>query len=109
MKKSLIATSLILLLGASAAMAGHGGFGGKGLERMKTALGLSEIQSAQVEVIMQEQRAQMQALRATTEQRIQALLTPDQAAKFAEMKQKREERKQKRQERMQQRHGQGGF
>ncbi|EIJ33734.1 hypothetical protein [Thiothrix nivea] len=112
MKKALIITTLAALLGASVAMADHGfggGFGGKGLDRMKTALGLSDVQASQVEVIMQEQKTQMDAIRTQTEQRIQALLTADQAAKFADMKQKREEHMQKRLEHMQQKQGQGAF
>ncbi|MEZ5452861.1 MAG: hypothetical protein R3E93_08630 [Thiothrix sp.] len=112
MKKALIITTLAALLGASVAMADHGfggGFGGKGLDRMKTALGLSDVQASQVEVIMQEQKTQMDAIRAQTEQRIQALLTADQAAKFADMKQQREEHMQKRLEHMQQKQGQGAF
>lgn len=113
MKKALIITALAAMLGASVAMADHGGFGGgfggKGLDRMKTALGLSDVQATQVEVIMQEQKVKMDALRTETEQRIQTLLTPEQATKFAEMKQKREERMQKRQEHMQQKQGQGAF
>jgi Spy/CpxP family protein refolding chaperone len=113
MKKALIITSLVALLGASVAMADHGfggGFGGgKGLERMKTLLGLSDTQSAQVEVIMQEQKTKMEALRTETEQRIQSLLTPEQASKFADMQQKRQEHMQQRQERMQQKPQDGGF
>lgn len=108
MKKTLMITALIAALGASVAMADHG-FGGKGVERMKTALGLSDTQAAQVDVIMQEQKTKMEALRNETQQRIQALLTPEQAAKFAEMQQQREQHRQQRMERMQQKQGGWGF
>lgn len=91
MKKTLIITSLLALLGASVAMADFGG--GRGMERMKTFLGLSDTQAAQVDSIMQDQQARMQALHDETNQRIQALLTPEQAAKFQEMQQQREQRK----------------
>jgi hypothetical protein len=93
MKKALIITSLVAMLGTSAAMADYGFGGGKGMERMKTFLGLSDTQAAQVDSIMQEQHARMQALHDETNQRIQALLTPDQAAKFQQMEQQRGERK----------------
>lgn len=102
MKKVLVVTALVAMLGATVAMADHG-FGGKGMDRLKTALGLSDVQASQVDVIMQEQKAKMDALREETNQRIQALLTPDQATKFAEIQQKRQERMQKAQQRMQNR------
>ncbi len=87
MKKVLITTALLALLGTSAAMADHGFGGGKGMDRMKTFLGLSDTQAAQVDSIMQDQQARMQALHEETNQRIQALLTPEQATKFQEMEQ----------------------
>lgn len=93
MKKTLIITSLVALLGASAVMADQGMGGGKGMDRMKTFLGLSDTQSVQVDSIMQDQKVRMDALREETNQRIQALLTPDQAAKFQQMEQQRSERK----------------
>lgn len=92
MKKALIITSLVALLGASAVMADQNG-GGKGMDRMKTFLGLSDTQSVQVDSIMQDQKVRMDALHEETNQRIQALLTPDQAAKFQQMEQQRSERK----------------
>lgn len=110
MKKALIITSLVAMLGASVAMADHGfggGFGGRGMEHLKTLLGLSDTQAAQVDVIMQEQKTKMDAIRTETEQRIQTLLTPEQAAKFTEMQQKRQERMQQRQDRMGQKQQQG--
>lgn len=93
MKKALIAVALIGAMGASVAFADHGFGGGKGMDRMKTFLGLSDTQSAQVDSIMQEQQTKMQALRDETKQRIQVLLTPEQAAKFQQMEQQRGERK----------------
>lgn len=93
MKKVLIIASLVAALGASAAMAGHGGgFMGKGADRLKSFLGLNDAQVTQVEAIMQEQKAKMDVLREETDQRIQAVLTPEQATKFQEMKQKRQDR-----------------
>lgn len=98
MKKVLIITSLVAALGASVAMAGPGGFMGKGADRMKEFLGLNDTQVSQVEVIMQEQKAKMDALREETDQRVMAVLTPEQATKFQEMKQKRQERMENRRE-----------
>ncbi|WML91425.1 hypothetical protein [Thiothrix lacustris] len=92
MKKALIITSLVALLGASAVMADQGFGGGKGIDRMKTFLGLSDTQAVQVDSIMQDQQVRMKALREETNQRIQALLTPEQAAKFQQMEQQRGER-----------------
>ena len=101
MKKALIITSLVALLGASAVMADQGFGGGRGMDRMKTALGLSDTQAAQVDSIMQEQREKMQALHEESNQRIQALLTPEQATLFQQMEQQRGERKGNRMERFQ--------
>ncbi|MGB3919289.1 hypothetical protein J9253_09310 [Thiothrix litoralis] len=101
MKKALIITSLVALLGASAVMADQGFGGGRGMDRMKTSLGLSDTQAAQVDSIMQDQQARMKALHEETNQRIQALLNPEQAAKFQQMEQQRGERKGNRMERFQ--------
>ncbi|MCB1622463.1 MAG: hypothetical protein KDI44_17200, partial [Thiothrix sp.] len=60
MKKTLIAT-ILLLVTATVAMA-NPGFGGRGLEAMKSALGLSDEQATQVEAIMQDERARMDAI-----------------------------------------------
>lgn len=110
MKKVLIITSLVAALGASVAMADHGGFMGKG-DRLKDFLGLNDTQVSQVEAIMQEQKAKMDALREETDARVQAVLTPEQASKFQEMKQKRQERMEQRSQRMDERKsgGWGGF
>lgn len=56
------------------------------LEKLKTDLGLSDEQASQLATIQQEQRKQMEALRADTQTQIKALLTAEQAEKFQQLK-----------------------
>lgn len=62
------------------------------LSRMQEKLDLSDAQVAQFKTIMTQQRTQMQALREQGKASMIAVLTPEQATKFAEMKNKRMER-----------------
>ena len=57
--------------------------GGDMLAKLKTDLGLSDEQASQIESIMQEQRTAMDALRTETQNLIKAVLTTEQAAKWA--------------------------
>lgn len=108
MKKTVMITSALVLFGASVAMAaGHSFGGGKRMDRMQMELGLSDAQVSQIQMIKQEQRQQIKQLRAQGEQRIRALLTPEQAVKFDQFKQQRQQRGQHR--RMQYQQQQGGF
>lgn len=124
MKKALIAAALISALGLSAVVYAEphdgwgGGRGGKGHpgemmgEKLKNKLNLSADQQTQLDTIMAEQKTrmdeihkQMEALRTETEGKITAILTPDQAATFKQMIEKRnqrmEEHRQSREQRQQ--------
>ena len=88
MKKALIATALIGVIGMSAAFAGHGGgdcggkgghggFGGRGGgkkgEVLTEKLKLDDAQKAQLETIKQEQGTKMDALRTQMQEQMKAL------------------------------------
>ena len=129
MKKALIASALIGLLGASVAFAGpgdkdcggghhrgHGGKGGSGMrvEMLKDKLTLTDQQVTEVEKIMQEQRSkmdelrkqmqeQMKANRDESEKRIAALLTPEQTTTYQKMQEERQKRMEERRAEMQKR------
>ena len=130
MKKALLASALIGLLGASVAFAGpgpggedcgghrghHGDKGGPGMrvEMLKDKLTLTDQQVTEVEKIMQEQRSkmdemrkqmqeQMKANRDESEKRIAALLTPEQATNFQKMQEERQKRMEERRAEMQKR------
>ncbi len=120
MKKALIATALISVLGLSAAVYaqphdGWGGKGGKGHpaemmgERLKEKLNLTTDQQTQVDQIMADQKTrmdeihkQMEALRTETEGKISAILTPEQATTFKQMIEKRNQRMEDRRQKMEQ-------
>ena len=55
------------------------------LAKLKTDLGLTDEQATQLATIQQEQRKQMEALRADTQAQIKAVLTAEQAAKFQQL------------------------
>lgn len=88
MKKAILTTATILFLGSTIALAKPGGEG-RGIERLQSALGLNETQSAEVENIMQQHRQKMEALRTQMDQSMQSVLTAEQYATFKEMKQRR--------------------
>lgn len=125
MKKALIATALIGVMGMSVALAdhgfgggkgtcggkaGHGGFGGRGVmmgEMLAEKLKLNDAQKAQLDTIKQEQstkiealrtqmQEQMKALHAENEAKIAAILTPEQATTFKQMQDERQKRQQER-------------
>jgi len=64
------------------------GHGGKRLEHMKEALGLSDDQVAKIKAIFESRKGQPHdaAAREQTEQEINAVLTPDQQAKWAQIR-----------------------
>lgn len=102
-----IALALALPLTAAAFPGGHdGGFKGhKGdrIEHLAKKLDLSNEQKDQLKQVFEEQQAKREALHQETEQRMQTVLTPEQMAKFEEIKKQRHEKWQKRhQEREQQ-------
>ena len=88
MKKVILSTVAVIFLGSSLAIA-NSDRGGRGIERLQSALGLNQAQSTQVESIMQQHRAQQEALRAQLDQNMQSVLTADQYAQFKAMKQRR--------------------
>jgi Spy/CpxP family protein refolding chaperone len=59
---------------------------------MTETLGLSDEQRAQMEIVIQTQRAKRQALREETRTSIRAILTPQQQATMDEMRQARRAR-----------------
>ena len=128
MKKALVASALIGLLGVSVAFAGpsdqdcgghhrgHDGKGGPGMrvEMLKDKLTLTDQQVTEVEKIMQEQRSkmdelrkqmqeQMKANRDESEKRIAALLTPEQTTTYQKMQEERQKRMEERRAEMQKR------
>jgi Spy/CpxP family protein refolding chaperone len=139
MKKALIATALIGIMGMSVALAdhggfgggfggcggkgGHGGFGGRGDkmgEMLVEKLKLDDAQKTQLETIKQEQstkmealrtqmQEQMQALRTENETKIAAILTPEQAATFKQMQEERQKRQDERREAIKKRLESGNF
>ncbi len=88
MKKVILSTVAVIFLGSSLAIA-NSERGGRGIERLQSALGLNQAQSTQVENIMQQHRAQQEALRAQLDQNMQSVLTADQYTQFKAMKQRR--------------------
>ena len=130
MKKTLVATALISVLGMGAAFADHGGFGGFGDkggprgemmgEQLKDKLKLTDEQKTQFEAIMKEQRtkmdelhqqmqAQMKTMRTETDTKIAAILNTEQAATFKQMQDDRQKRQDERREELKKRLDQGDF
>jgi Spy/CpxP family protein refolding chaperone len=72
-----------------------GGQGGQGMKGKFKAvfqeMGLNDSQKSQIRSIMQEERGKMQAQRQTVENEMKSILTPEQSAKFEEMKKARME------------------
>lgn len=95
MKKTFIAAALGAVLIPAAVIAG-GHFGEQRLEQrlehMTSGLQLDEAQQAELRNIFEEQRAQHQALREQTRERIDATLTDAQRAKLAEWREQRAKR-----------------
>jgi hypothetical protein len=129
MKKALIATALISVLGMSVAFADHGGFGGCGGkgghdgfgargakmgEMLTEKLKLNDTQKTQLDTIMKEQQTKMEALRTQMQEqmkalrdennsKITALLTPEQATIFQKMQDEHKQRQADRLEKMKKR------
>lgn len=104
MKKLLSASAIGLLAIATTALAqpwgGYGpgqgrGWGGPGadvdfrVERMTTMLGLSPAQQDQLRGIFSEQQVQRQAMRQSMRERVDAILTPEQRERHAQLMQGR--------------------
>lgn len=134
MKKTLLVTALVSVLGVSAlAFAGPGGdcggkgFGGPGAEEgappmfdLKDKLKLDDAQSTKLDDIMKEQRtkmddartqmrAQMKTLRTESETKIAAILTPEQATIFKQFQDDRQKREDERREELKKRLESGDF
>lgn len=95
-----IVLALALPLTVAAFPGGHDGdFNGhKGdrVERLAKKLDLSAEQKEQLKQVFEEQQAKREALRQETEQRMRTVLSPEQMAKFEEIKKQRHEKWQKR-------------
>ncbi|MCQ8103628.1 hypothetical protein NP590_05895 [Methylomonas sp. SURF-2] len=96
----IIALALALPLTVGAFPGGHDGDfkGHKGdrIEHLAQKLDLSAEQKQQLQQVFEEQHAKREALRQETDQRLQTVLTPEQMAKFEDMKKERHEKWQKR-------------
>lgn len=95
-----IVLALALPLTVAAFPGGHEGDfkGHKGdrVEQLAKKLDLSAEQKEQLKQVFEEQQAKREALRQETDQRMQTVLTPEQMAKFEEIKKQRHEKWQKR-------------
>lgn len=89
MKKLLSSIAIVALVASPAFAMGDSQ---KRVERMTQELNLNETQQQQIQAIMEQQRAELEALREQSKSKIAAVLTPEQQAKFDEL---REERKAK--------------
>ena len=104
MNKLLSASAIGLMAIAATALAqpwgGYGpgqgpGWGGQGadvdfrVERMTTMLGLNPVQQDQLREIFKEQQTQRQAMRQSMRDRVDAVLTPEQRERHAQMMQGR--------------------
>jgi len=87
--------ALAALAGGSLALADtpagppHGGHGGPPIERLASELGLDDNQKAQVQQIIEAQRAKREALETEFRQQLSTVLTADQLKKFDDMRQRR--------------------
>jgi uncharacterized membrane protein YccC len=86
MKNLILGTTAVIFLGSSLAIA-NSDRGGRGIERLQAALGLTAEQSTQVEGLMQQHRQQMESLRQQLEQNMQGVLSAEQFTRFREMQQ----------------------
>ena len=106
MKKIAIILLTIFTTTAFAYGPGHKG-GERMLEHMSEKLELTDEQKGELQIIFDAQGEKMRALHDETQEKINAVLTPEQQEKMAKMKEnrkkRREENKQKRQEKMEKR------
>ncbi|WP_287963308.1 hypothetical protein [Alcanivorax sp.] len=91
MKKIAIVVLAIFATSAFAMGPGHRG-GEKMVEHMTKKLELTESQSAELSTIFKEQGEKRKSLHDETQEKINALLTPEQQEKLKQMKEKREKR-----------------
>jgi Spy/CpxP family protein refolding chaperone len=105
MNKKIITLALALTLPLTVAAFPGGGDGGRfeghrgdRVERMAKDLNLNAEQKSQLEAIFKEQREKFEAIHQDTRARIQKVLTPEQQAKFDDLKKQRHEQWQKRHE-----------
>jgi|GEM_PF-5194798 len=95
MKKTLLMTFILALLGTGAVWAKPGHSVEKTLQHLTKALQLDATQQSQVAALMKVQQEKLQQLKEENRIAIEAVLSEQQKQKFVEM---REKRKQKRQE-----------
>ncbi|MCG8392699.1 MAG: hypothetical protein MI745_06420 [Pseudomonadales bacterium] len=107
MKKLAIVILAVVSTSAFAMGPGHKG-GERMAEHMQKQLELTDEQTAQIQTIFTEQGEKMKALHEETREKINAVLTPEQQDKLAELKEKRKERWEERKEKWMEKKGQRG-
>jgi protein CpxP len=99
-KIAIIALALIMPLTVAAfpggSHAGHEGNPAERVEHLAKKLDLTAEQKNQLERVFKEQHEKREALQAETHQRLESVLSPEQLAKFEDMKKQRHEKWQKR-------------
>ena len=75
-----------------------GGHGGNRVERLTKELDLTAEQKTKLEAVFQQEEEKRKALREETHRQMQEFLSPEQMAKFEELKKQRHEKWQKRHE-----------
>ena len=69
---------------------------GKKVEKMKTKLGLSADQESQVKTVLEDYKARMEALKKEKQDKISAILTPEQRSKHEAMMKEWKDKEKKR-------------
>ncbi|MEL0167561.1 MAG: Spy/CpxP family protein refolding chaperone [Pseudomonadaceae bacterium] len=109
MKKTLLATTLMLATGLSTALMAapanddtppprDGSMHERGFERMAEELSLTDEQKTQLQQIREEERTKFQTLREESKARFDAVLTAEQRQKMEQLHEQRRERMQERRE-----------
>ncbi len=95
MKKLIAIVAVAALFSATPALAnrGDGQHLDKKIEKMKEKLTLTDEQASQVRAIFEAKHAKMQALMDEATAEVKAVLTPEQAVKYDEMKKEWKEKK----------------
>ncbi len=103
MNTKIMGIAVLGLMLSGTALADNHGHGRGEMQRGGNPLELTEAQREQMQTIRTNYGEQMRALRQQMHAEMQAVLTPEQQAKAAEMREARQARMQERRERMQER------